>query len=347
MTPLATEDGASARPAGGGRARFFSVCALGLAIAALTAGLWMFERSGRPAAPGARPSVARPDGQLLFATPFDAMQTVCEVCRTHDKASFEKLFGAGAAELIWSGDEAVDREDSLRVIALIEARLAFVERSPDSVTAELGDDKWPFPIPLVKTSEGWRFDLGQGASELISRRIGDNELETIDTMYECAAAQKEYFAIVRDGEPPAYAERVRSTPGRKDGLYWPSRDDEPESPLGDLVAAAAKEASSGSEAPRPFQGYYYKILTGQGPNAPGGRKSYLDRNGLMTAGFAAIAWPADYGRSGTMTFAVGNAGVVFQKDLGGQTAEIAGSMTEYDPDQSWSPVRRPPAREDR
>jgi hypothetical protein len=325
---------------------FFFLCALGLAAAVLTGELWI-SKSMKPATQGTNLYTPGVGGQLHFATPDAAMQAVADVCRTYERALLEKVFGAGAAEVLWSGDEDADREDLQRVLTLMEAGVSFVRRSPDLVIAELGKEKWPFPIPLVKTSEGWRFDLEQGADEVLGRRIGANELATIDTMYEYVDAQAEYFAVGRDGNPPAYAQKVRSTPGKKDGLYWPSGDGEPDSPFGDLVAAAAKGASAGSENPQPFQGYYYKILTEQGPNAPGGRKSYVDQKGLMTMGFAAIAWPAEYGKSGITTFIVGAAGVVFQKDLGAETATLAGSVTAYDPDRSWSPVKRPAADEDR
>jgi hypothetical protein len=309
--------------------------------------LWISERIARkPKAETLRPAAVHP-GQLHFASPDAAMKAVADVCRTSDEALLEKLFGEGAAGVIWSGDENVDRDDCARVIALIEAHVSFVERSPDVVIAELGNDHWPFPIPLVKTPEGWRFDLDTGADELLSRRIGQNELATIATMYEYVDAQREYFAAGRDGNPRAYAQRLRSTEGKRDGLYWPSAEGEPQSPFGDLVAAAAEEGSAGSESSQPFQGYHYRILTGQGPNAPGGRRSYVDARGLMTTGFAAIAWPADHGRTGTMSFIVGAAGVVFQKDLGADTAAIARSVTEYDPDRSWAPVGRPSVDEDR
>jgi Protein of unknown function (DUF2950) len=333
------------------RRSFFSVLGLiGFAIAVVAVVVWSVRSARlRPIPPGMGLSPTT-DGQLTFATPDAAMTAVMEACSNFaDEASLEKLFGAGAAELIWSGDVDADRETSLRVVELIKTKLSFVERSPGLVFAELGDDDWRFPIPLVETPEGWRFDLEGGKDELLTRRIGHDELDTVATMYEYVEAQKEYVGAGRDGNPPAYAQNLRSTAGKHDGLYWESKEGEAASPLGELVADARKEgvASNPGAELQPFNGYHYRILTKQGANAPGGRKSYVDEKGLMTKGFAAIAWPAEYGRTGMMTFVVSEVGVVFQKDLGPETGTITRSITEYDPDSSWSPVARPPDLEDR
>jgi hypothetical protein len=282
-----------------------------------------------------------PPGGKTFQTPQDAMNAVAEVAGTHDQPKVEEIFGPGATEVLWSGDDVADREAALRVKEMIRDRVELEEQGPELVVASIGKDKWPFPIPLVRVDGGWRFDLEEGKEELLSRRIGRNELETIETMYAYVEAQKEYAATGRDGNPPAYAQKVHSTPSKHDGLYWENGANEPESPFGPLVGEAETAGYSppaeGAE-PRAFHGYRYKILKGQGANAAGGRKSYMASKGLMTGGFAGVAWPATYGNSGIMTFLVNQNGIVFQKDLGPDTERIASAITEYDPDKTWKPA---------
>jgi hypothetical protein len=288
--------------------------------------------------------VDKPPTGKAFPTPQAAMAAVVEIAGKHDKAMVDELFGTGATEVLWSGDDVADKEAAERVKGMIKTAVVFEDRSPEETVAVIGMEKWPFPFPLVKTAEGWRFDLEEGKDELLTRRIGRNELETIETMYEYVQAQKEYFAEGRDGNPAAYAQRVRSAPGKHDGLYWETKEGEAQSPLGEFVADARKEGygPGANDQPRPYHGYYYKILTGQGASAPGGKKSYLDAKGLMTKGYAAIAWPADYGNSGIMTFIVNSSGVVFERDLGEKTESIASATTEYDPDKAWKPTARKP-----
>ena len=292
-------------------------------------------------APAVAVDTTRPTGKP-FPTPQAAVQAVAEILGAHDKAKVDEIFGAGAHEVLFSGDDVADREAAGKVKALLNAGVSFDEQSADRVIAEFGRDKWPMPIPLVKTPEGWRFDLEAGKDELLSRRIGRNELSTIETMYEYVDAQKEYRAKARDGNPPAYAQKVRSSPGKHDGLYWASKEGEEDSPFGDLVAEARKGGyGPAGDEPQAFHGYFYKILTAQGPNAPGGRKSFVDSKGQMTSGYAGIAWPASYGNSGIKTFIVSATGVVFEKDLGKDTESLAAAMTEYDPDKGWTPSAKP------
>jgi hypothetical protein len=273
-----------------------------------------------------------------FATPEAAMKAVAEACGTHDAAKAEEIFGPGATGVLWSGDEVADKEGAMRVKSMIEASLSFEEKGTDRVVAAVGAEKWPFPIPLVKAGGSWRFDLEGGKEELLNRRIGRNELSTIETMYAYVAAQREYFAKGRDGNPPAYAQKVRSTEGKQDGLYWKTAEGAEPSPLGPLVVEARGAGYGPADGdPEPFHGYYYKILKGQGSRASGGKKSYVDGKGLMTGGFAAIAWPATYDNSGVMTFVVNQTGIVFQKDLGEKTASVVAGITEYDPDATWHP----------
>src|SRR5262249_25027083 len=199
----------------------------------------------------------------------------------------------------------------------------------------VGRDDWPFPIPIVKDAEGWRFDTAAGKEELLNRRIGRNELAVIEGARAYVDAQNEFASRFH-----TYTQLLRSTPGKRDGLYWEATDHDV-SPLGPLVASATGEGyhlGEASEAPVPYHGYFFRILTAQGPHAPGGARSYLN-DGKMTGGVALVAWPAEYGSSGIMTFMVGREGVVFQKDLGQGTAEAVKAITAFDPDESWDPTQ--------
>ncbi len=274
-----------------------------------------------------------------YSSPEEAMQAVADVAGTGDRQRVEEIFGPEALEVISSGDPVADRADGLRVKQMILDRVEF-EGSEDEVVAVVGDDRWPFPIPLVRTGSGWRFDLEAGEEELLNRRIGRNELQIIATLREYVHAQREYASIGRDGHPSTYAQKVRSTAGHHDGLYWPVAEGDPESPLGELVADAVEAgyAASADDGPRPFHGYYFRILTRQGAGAPGGERDYVNSRGLMTAGFAAVAWPATYDNSGVMTFLVNHLGIVFEKDLGPNTDKTVRSIRSYDPDDTWAPV---------
>ena len=273
-----------------------------------------------------------------YASPDEAMKAVADLAGTGDQQRAEEIFGSEAMEVISSGDPVADRADGLRVKQMILDRVEF-EGSEDEVVAVVGEDRWPFPIPLVRARSGWRFDLEAGEEELLNRRIGRNELRTIATLREYVYAQGEYASAGRDGHPPAYARTVRSTPGLHDGLYWPVAEGEPESPLGSLFAAAVEEGyAESADGPRPFHGFYFRILTRQGASAPGGERDYVNSRGLMTAGFAAVAWPATYGNSGITSFVVNHLGIVFEKDLGPKTDKAVRSMTSYDPDDTCAPV---------
>lgn len=272
--------------------------------------------------------------QAVYDTPEAAIAALAELIGQNDEQRLEQLFGPGSADLFQSGDEVADREDYMRVEAMIREGVDFFEFDENTQIALLGDDAWPWPIPLVKEAEGWRFDTAEGREELLNRRIGRNELWTLTTLHEVVEAQREYRSEPRDGNPPAFAQQFRSTEGMHDGLYWPTEDGAELSPLGELLAESeAREAE-----PQPFGGYFYRVLTRRGAGAPGGEKNYLDDNGLLTRGFAVIAWPAKYGNSGVMTFVVNHRGLVFQKDLGPDTAEIASAIDGYDPDSSWLPT---------
>ena len=215
-----------------------------------------------------------------------------------------------------------------------------VRESDSRCVVEVGDNHWPFPIPIVKKDGRWFFDTQAGKEEVLNRRIGKNEIDTTYVLHACVEAQREYASEDRDSdEVLKFAQRFTSTPGTKDGLYWPPDLDGEISPLGPLVANAQglgyEKQSQDAQAGEPFHGYYFKILTRQGPHAPGGKYDYII-NGNMLAGFAFVAWPASYGQSGIMTFIVNQRGCVYQKDLGPDTAKLVEKMKEYDPDTTWT-----------
>jgi len=284
-----------------------------------------------------------PRPSATFAKPEDAIFALAEVIETRDSARVDQLFGDGGIELLESGDEVADREDALRVQQKIREKLAFEDRDATTKIALLGNEGWPLAIPLVLQDGTWSFDVEAGVEELENRRIGRNELSTIATMHEYVDAQREYYAEGRDGLPLAYARKVISSEGKHDGLYWPTAENEPESPFGPLIAAAAREgyANAGSRPegePVAYHGYHFRTLTTQGKHAPGGEQNYLDERGHMTRGFALLAWPAKYGNSGVMTFIVNARGIVYQKDLGEETETAVAKIVAFDPDESWDPT---------
>jgi hypothetical protein len=272
----------------------------------------------------------------LFATPEAAVQAVFELIGQDDEASTEAIFGPGSFELFKSGDADADREDGEHVKFLIQTGVVFDDFDENTKIALLGEDEWPFPIPLMREEGGWRFNTAAGREELLNRRIGRNELWVLTSMHEVVDAQREYRSQSRDGNPPAFAQKFRSGEGQRDGLYWPAEEGADLSPLGDLLAES--EAAGLHPDPQPFHGYYFRILTSQGDSAPGGARSYLDEAGLLTGGFAVVAWPAKYGNSGVMTFITNHYGLVFEKDLGADTEAAVATIESYDPDTSWTPT---------
>ncbi|MBK8990995.1 MAG: DUF2950 domain-containing protein [Gammaproteobacteria bacterium] len=285
-------------------------------------------------AAGCSSTMAQAPAAQSFATPEQAIEAMAALIGAHDAQAVERVFGPGSVDMFSSGDDDADQEDFQRVKGMIETRVEFSDIDDTTKVALIGDKAWPWPIPLVNEGEGWRFDTDRGREELLNRRVGRNELQTIAALHEVVDAQREYNSAGRDGQPPGYAQKFVSTEGKRDGLYWPPADGEELSPLGDLLADADVHAG----VPQPFHGYYYRILKAQGPAAPGGKASYLDDNGLMTRGFAVIAWPAKYGNSGVMTFMINQRDIVFQKDLGPDTDAIAKAIDSFDPDPGWSPT---------
>jgi len=272
-----------------------------------------------------------------FESPEAAVHQL--MAAAEDEHAADELLGPGGFEMLRSGDDVADRADLEAVSALIQEKIAFEDLEDGRKLALLGHEGWELPIPLVPDGDRWRFDVEAGAEEIHNRRVGRNELSTIATLRELVLAQGEYAAVSRDGNPPAFAMRILSSEGKRDGLYWPTAEGEEESPLGPLVADAAEEGyGSGTAQPSPYHGYYYRLLTAQGPHAPGGKRTYVDEAGLLTRGFGVIAWPATYGQSGVMTFMVNQQGIVFQKDIGPTTAASVPLLKAFDPDASWTPT---------
>jgi len=276
----------------------------------------------------------QPQSPTVFETPEAAVQALSELIGQRDEQQVEQMFGPGSADLFHSGDDEADREDYQRVKAMIAEGVVFDDYDENTRIALLGEDAWPLPFPLVREGDGWRFDTAEGREELLNRRIGRNELWTLTALHEVVDAQNEYRSESRDGRPPAFAQRFLSTEGQHDGLYWATGEGDGLSPLGELLAESDVTAGE----PRPFQGYYYRMLTRRGPDAPGGERDYLDENGMLTRGFGVIAWPARYGNSGVMTFMVNHRGLVFQKDLGAETDLAVAKIDSYNPDSSWAPT---------
>lgn len=274
-----------------------------------------------------------------YPSPDEAIQALLVAVKAEGTEALKAVLGPEVEEL-GSGDAVADQAARASFAARLAQGYKVRLQGDDRAELLLEPDDWPFSIPLVKQAEGWYFDTAAGMEELASRRIGRNELHTIATARAYVDAQHEYAAQDPAGDGVhQYARHFGSTEGKHDGLYWPSAEGEPESPLGPLVAEAVKEGYGRSEAgqPQPYHGYYYRILEAQGPHAPGGAMNYLDGE-RMTGGFGLVAYPAVYGKSGIMTFIVDARGLMFQKDLGEDTASLAAAITGYDPDSSWAPV---------
>jgi hypothetical protein len=273
-----------------------------------------------------------------FDTPEAAAAALVTALEKGDLATAGALLGAGAEELLDSGDQVADEADRAGFVAAYREKNAIVEDGSDRRTLVIGANDWPMPVPLVRADGRWKFDGEAGIDEMIYRRVGANELGAIDVMYGYVNAQIEYASEGRDGDPAGiYALKLLSDPGQQNGLYWETAEGEPPSPAGPFVASAAAEGYRASTERQPYHGYYYRMLYAQGENANGGARDYF-RDGLLTEGFAMIAWPADYGSSGVQTFIVNQDGVVFQKDLGEDTATVVEAIKTFDPDSSWTAI---------
>jgi len=277
-----------------------------------------------------------------FPNPDDAAKALLEAARSEGRNQIIAVFGSHDAELLSSGDEVEDKNNRSEFVTLAQEKMVVEKTGEDGAIVHVGNTGWPFPIPLVKKGDSWQFDAELGRKEILNRRIGRNELSALDVIRGYMEAQLDYAILDRDGDGVyEYAQKLQSAPGRYDGLFWEPEDGQPQSPLGPLVADARAEGytlKGETGKPTPYHGYYYRILTRQGGNVPGGKYDYII-NGNMIAGFALVAFPAQYGSSGIMTFVVNHQGKIFQKDLGPKTAEIVEKIKEYNPDSKWEPVQ--------
>lgn len=315
-----------------------------LALALLGAGAATGSLLGsRPVFAQAVPTAAPKAAPQTFASAAEAARALIAAAKAQDKAAMLRILGSDAAEIVNSGDDIADRRGMEQFAEAAEKAMSLVEGTSGRVVLVVGAQSWPLPIPIIKRGEAWVFDAAAGKEEIVSRRIGENELTTIDVMRAFVTAQKQYAEVDREGDGiKKYARRIKSRPGKRDGLYWETKPGEDESPLGDLVAEAEEQGYRPgyrmSRRGEPYYGYYFKLITRQGSAAPGGRYDYVV-NGHMIAGFAMVAYPAQWGVSGVMTFVVNQQGTVYQKNLGARTGEIAANMAEYNPDSSWAAVK--------
>jgi DUF2950 family protein len=278
---------------------------------------------------------AASQAQQSFSSPEQAAAALAAAVKSGTNRSILSVLGSAGSDIVDSGDEVADAEMRQRFITAYDAKHSIKAEGNKKATLIVGDDDFPFPIPLSSTGSGWEFDTKAGRLEILYRRIGRNELDAIQTSLAYVDAQNEYAEKDHGLGIGVYAQRIVSSTGKKDGLFW--HDDSDPSPLGELAAAASREGYNPDGDGAPYHGYYYRILKAQGSDAPGGALSYLV-NGKMIGGFALIAYPAEYGNSGVMTFLVNHSGTVYQKDLGKRTDIIAKRMRVFDPDQTWKKV---------
>lgn len=289
--------------------------------------------------------------QQVYPTPEAAFDAFQAAVRKDDPKALENLLGPQGKELVYSGDTVADANARKTLIAAYDTAHNIAPLGDNRAVLELGKDKWELPIPVVKDAKGWRFDLETGRAEVLNRRIGRNEISAMQASLAYVDAQREYASRDRGEGGGTYAQRLTSSPGKKDGLYWPVKAGEPQSPLGPTFAKAQSEGyaprpaqasatarQSNPATSAPYHGYVYRIITAQGPAAKGGAANYIV-NGKMIGGYALIATPTSYGASGVMTFIVNHDAKIYQKDLGPKTAEQAAAITTFNPDKTWTPAR--------
>ena len=284
-------------------------------------------------------STPRESAQRTFATPDEAAKALNDAAKAQGNDSLLAIFGSDGKDLVDTSDPTTTRQNRQVFNVAFKEAWHWIDEGANKKTLVIGHESWPFPVPLVKEGNGWRFDTAAGKEEVIARRIGRNELAVIKVCQTYVKAQQLYARQGHDGKPAGvYATAFHSSPGQQNGLYWPSTVGQKASPLGDLVAEAAAEGRDLTQGqPSPFHGYYFKILTGQGAAAPGGPQDYIV-NGVMSKGFALVAWPAKYDATGVMTFLVNQDGTVREKDMGPDTESAVKAMTTYNPD-GWEAVR--------
>ena len=289
------------------------------------------------------PVVGAPS-QRLFSSPEDALKTLTEAVKAKDKTALDQIFGPSGKDLR-SSDEVQDTAEFEDFAKHLAEKTDLVKENDSKVILHVGNENWPFPIPIVKYNNQWFFDTEAGKEEVLNRRIGEDELTAILVCRAYVKAQREYVLKDWDGDGIfAYAQKLRSDPSKRNGLFWRARQGEEVSPLGEIVARAwhegykKKKAAFKEAEPSPFHGYYFKILTRQGKNVPGGSYNYIV-NGNMVGGFALVAFPSNWSKSGVMTFIVNQQGKVYQKNLGPDTTKIVQKMKSYNPDKTWTPVK--------
>jgi len=285
----------------------------------------------------------QPQGKA-FSSPEEAVKALFDACKRNDTQELLTIFGPEGKDIVSSGDEVADKKLRTDFVQKYEEKNRLEQKNPGTAILCAGNDDWPLPVPIVKSGEKWYFDAAAGKEEILNRRIGRNELSVIPLMDAYADAQHEYASTDPNGDGVSeFAQKFKSDEGKKNGLYWPVKEGEKPSPLGPFAAQAVKEGyknkTDKSEGPTPYHGYFFRILTGQGKNAPGGTYSYVVK-GKMVLGFGLVAYPAEYRNSGVMTFIVNQQDIIYEKDLGPDTAKIAGTMKKYDPDKTWKKVEK-------
>lgn len=293
--------------------------------------------------PWAAPN-ARAEAQKKFASPEEAVQALVAAIRANDVKALITVLGPGGKELVSSGDDLADKVGREKFLRSYDQKNALQQGAAGKTILCTGDDNWPMPIPVVKKGGQWVFDSMSGKREILNRRVGRNELRVMDVLHAYVDAQHEYASKNCNGTGLVeFAQRIVSRAGKHDGLYWEAKDGEEQSPLGPLVAQAAKEGYANPEL-NPFHGYYFKVLKGQGKHAKGGAYNYVVKD-KMILGFGLVAYPAEYGNSGVMTFVVNQEGVIYQKNLGKNTRRRAEAIKAFDPDKSWTKVKEPEKKE--
>ena len=286
-------------------------------------------------------SIAQQQGQKTFSSPDEASNALATAARNNDEKEMLNILGPDGKQIVSSGDKTEDAQNRANFAQRYQEMHRLVKEPDGTIVLYIGAKNWPTPIPLVNKGSSWYFDTDAGKREILFRRIGRNEISTIRICRELVSAQKDYYAMQHN----EYAKQIYSDEGQHNGLYWKVAEGEPQSPIGPLVASAVAEGYVKGQAgpPTPYRGYFFHILTRQGEHAPGGAKSFIV-NGKMTAGFAFIAYPAEYRSSGVMTFIVNQDGIVYQKDLGKETESLGKAMQEYNPDASWRKAEDEPAQ---
>lgn len=309
---------------------------VGPGLALLVAALFLATALCTPAFAAKQAKVA----QQVFATPDEAVKALIDACKAGDKQALHSVLGPKSDMILSSGDPVADKAGMERFVKAYEEKHALVPEGDAKVVIEVGAQSWPVPIPVVKNAKGWWFDTRAGLEEVLNRRIGRNELNAIQVCLAYIDVQHDYASKDRTGEGTLqFAQKFVSDEGKKNGLYWLQKPGEEPSPLGPFAAVARGEGYDRGSRPNPipYHGYYYRILTAQGPHATGGARSYVLK-GKMMGGFALVAWPARYGSSGIMSFIVNHEGVVYEKNLGKNTSAVAKTLKAFDPDKSWHKV---------